>query len=163
MTYRTPSIASGVASKRFRWSDGFCLTISISGDFQRHTMRRSRTFVGLMRSRDEYFVLRRSAAYVGQSPFSAVGPASIAPCCAKSTQPTKRARELAIQHRKILMTQLPLRATSTSYFVDAQLTGGVFPCSIAVRSRTESTAPAPSAYKPRTADRGAENLLRPDS
>src|SRR5262245_66613991 len=81
--YRTPSIASGVASKRFRWSDGFCLTMSISGDFQRHTIRRSRKLVRLMRSREEYFVLRRSAAYAGQSAFAApVGPAVIAPSCA---------------------------------------------------------------------------------
>src|SRR5262249_17734183 len=43
--------------------------------------------VGLMRSRDEYFVLRRSAAYAGQSPFAGpVGPARIAPSCATRGQ-----------------------------------------------------------------------------
>src|SRR5262249_25724059 len=103
--------------------DGFCLTMSISGDFQRHTIRRSRKLVGLMRSREEYFVLRRSAAYAGQSPFAApVGPAIIAPSCAtreqhqiRSTRQIDARREGKVmevtfcraRHRWLAKTRLP--------------------------------------------------------
>ena len=58
-TYRLPSNATGVASNRLRWRPR-ALAISLSGEVQRHAIRKSRALLVSMSEREEYFVFLAS-------------------------------------------------------------------------------------------------------